>query len=92
MRDYVRARELLLVVFVVAVCCCCGLLTSVRVFDGSEAPDWRRGGLVWSCAWYVSSYLWWVSELLEVTKTALAKSNGILRAQEVQQHFSVRTW
>ena len=57
MRDYVRGRELLLVVFVVAVCCCCGLLTSVRVFDGSEAPDWRRGGLVWSCAWYVSSYL-----------------------------------
>ena len=55
MRDYVRGRDLLLVVlllqFVVA-----GLLTSVRVFDGSEAPDWRRGGLVWSCAWYVSSY------------------------------------
>ena len=33
---------------------------------------------------------WWVSELLEVTKTALApKSNGILRARKVQQHFSV---
>ena len=55
MRDYVRGRDLLLVVlllqFVVA-----GLLTSVRVFDGSEAPDWRRGGLVWSCAWYVSYF------------------------------------